>query len=298
MIEYLPRSKQHTELQLNQFGIEECIPGHFFGPAVRSHYLLHYVLSGEGFFEVGGIKYPLRKGQGFLISPDVFTYYQADTANPWSYCWVGFNGTSAELLLKQAGLTKDSPIFHYDRDDKIYQYLQLMNESREFRKARETRLTGLLYLLLSLLVEFSPATSPELKETRAEIYVEKVKDFIEMNYPEKITITDIAQFIGLNRSYLCSLFKQRMHISIQDYLIRYRINRACEIMGNAELSIADISRSVGYSDALLFSKMFKKLKGSSPKHYRAEILALSQDDSPKQILQIEEEHLFYSGFTP
>lgn len=31
MIEYLPRSKQHTELQLNQFGIEDCIPGHFLG---------------------------------------------------------------------------------------------------------------------------------------------------------------------------------------------------------------------------------------------------------------------------
>ncbi|WP_189031621.1 AraC family transcriptional regulator [Paenibacillus albidus] len=296
MIEYLPRSKQHTELQLTQFGIEDCIPGHFFGPAVRNHYLLHYVLSGEGFFEAGGIKYRLRKGQGFLISPDVFTYYQADTANPWSYCWVGFNGTSAEFLLKQAGLTKDSPIFHYDRDDMIYQYLQLMYESRGFHKARETRLTGLLYLLLSLLVESSPVTSPELKETRAEIYVEKVKDFIEMNYAEKITITDIAQFIGLNRSYLCSLFKHRMHLSIQDYLVRYRINRACEIMGNAELSIADISRSVGYSDALLFSKMFKKLMGSSPKYYRAEVLALTQDDSQNQNLQIEEEHFFYSGF--
>lgn len=273
MIEYLPRSKQHPELHLTQFGMEDCTPGHFFGPAVRSHYLLHYVLSGEGVFEVGGIQYRLRKGQGFLIFPDMITYYQADTANPWSYCWFGFDGTSAELLLKQAGLLKTSPIFHYDADDRIYRYLLLMNDSREFGKARETRLTGLLYLLLSLLVEFGPVTSPELKETRAEIYVEKVKDFIEMNYPQKITIEDIAQFIGLNRSYLCSLFKQRMQLSIQDYLIRYRINKACEMMGNAELSIADISRSVGYNDALLFSKIFKKVKGSSPKHYRAEAYA-------------------------
>ncbi|KWX72308.1 AraC family transcriptional regulator [Paenibacillus jilunlii] len=298
MIEYLPRSKQHTELHLTQFGIEECIPGHFFGPAVRNHYLLHYVLSGEGLFEVGGNRYRLRKGQGFLIFPDVITYYQADTADPWSYCWVGFNGTAAELLLKQAGLTNTSPIFHYGRDDMIYQCLQLMNESRGFHKARETRLTGLLYLLLSLLVEFGPVTSPELKETRTEIYVEKVRDFIEMNYPQKITIEDIAQFIGLNRSYLCSLFKQRMQISIQDYLIRYRINKACEMMGNAELSIADISRSVGYNDALLFSKMFKKVKGSAPKNYRAQIQAHFQNDSEESILQIEEEHLFYSGFLP
>ncbi len=61
--------------------------------------------------------------------------------------------------------------------------------------------------------------SPEVKETRAEIYVEQVKDFIEMNFPQSITVEDIAQYIGLNRSYLCSLFKERMSVSIQNYLI-------------------------------------------------------------------------------
>lgn len=85
-----------------------------------------------------------------------------------------------------------------------------------------------------------------------------------MNYAQKITIEHIANFIGLNRSYLCSLFKQQVNTSIQDYLVRYRINKACEMMGNAELSIGDISRSVGYNDSLLFSKIFKKVKGFSP----------------------------------
>ncbi|GIO29816.1 MULTISPECIES: AraC family transcriptional regulator [Paenibacillus] len=268
MIEYLPRSKHHAELHLTQFGVEDCIPGHYFGPAVRNHFLLHYILSGEGIFEVEGKRYSLGKGQGFLISPDVITYYQADAVNPWSYCWFGFNGTLAELLLKQAGLTMASPILYYDRNDMIYQYLQLMIESGKCRKARETRLTGLLYLLLSDLVESGPLTLPNPKESLAEIYVEKVKDFIEINYAQKMTVEDIAQFIGLNRSYLCSLFKQRTNTSIQNYLIRYRINKACEMMENAELSIGDISRSVGYNDPLLFSKVFKKVKGVSPKHYR------------------------------
>ncbi|EHB68126.1 helix-turn-helix transcriptional regulator [Paenibacillus lactis] len=90
-----------------------------------------------------------------------------------------------------------------------------------------------------------------------------------MNFSQKITIEDIAHFIGLNRSYLCSLFKRQMNVSIQDYLIRYRIDMACKMMGNAELSIGDIARSVGYSDPLLFSKMFKKIMGTSPKHYRS-----------------------------
>ncbi|SEK03947.1 AraC family transcriptional regulator [Paenibacillus polymyxa] len=278
MIEYLPRSKQHSELYLTQFGIEECIPSHFFGPAIRNHYLLHYILDGEGTFEVSGFSYRLRKGQWFLICPQVITYYQADVVNPWSYCWFGFNGSLAETLLKQAGLTMMSPILYFEGEHLIYQYLQQMNESSGYHKARETRLAGLLYSMLSELIEFSPATFSGQKEGRAEIYVEKVKDFIEMNYAQKITIEHIANFIGLNRSYLCSLFKQRVNTSIQDYLIRYRINKACEMMGNAELSIGDISRSVGYNDPLLFSKIFKKVKGFSPKHYRAETHAQMQND--------------------
>ncbi|MBD3922292.1 AraC family transcriptional regulator [Paenibacillus sp. PR3] len=272
MIEYLPRSKQHTELYLTQYGSEACSPGHFHGPAVRSHYLLHYIMDGEGIFEVGGTRYELRKGQGFLIGPDVVTYYEANTTNPWTYCWFGFDGVLADSLLKQAGLTLDSPIFHYEQDDRIYQYFTYMNESKRYHKARETHLTGLLYSLLSLLVEFGPAMPiSEHKESRAEIYVEKVKDFIETNYAQKITIEDIAQFIGLNRSYLCSLFHQELNTSIQDYLIRYRIHIACEMMGNAELTIGDIARSVGYYDPLLFSKMFKKVMGSSPRQYRFEV---------------------------
>ncbi|KAA9005470.1 AraC family transcriptional regulator [Paenibacillus spiritus] len=274
MIEYLPGSQQHSELHLTQFGREDCIPGHFFGPAIRTHYLLHYVLDGEGFYEVGGARYPLRQGQGFLICPGVITYYQASTSNPWSYCWFGFAGTSSELLLKQAGLSRNSPVFRYGKDNRIEQYLQWMQDSKGLGQAREAALTGLIYLLLSLLIESSPApsASAEPAGSRGELYAERVRSFIEMNYPYKITVEDIAQSIGLNRSYLCTLFKQSMHLSIQEYLIRHRIRKACEMMGNAELSIADISRSVGYNDALLFSKMFKKVKGSSPQHYRAELL--------------------------
>jgi len=92
--------------------------------------------------------------------------------------------------------------------------------------------------------------------------------FIETNYASKISVSDIARSIGLNRSYLNSLFKRQMNTSIQTYLMRFRIERACELMTNRLLTIGDIARSVGYDDPLLFSKVFRKLKGMSPREYR------------------------------
>ena len=58
----------------------------------------------------------------------------------------------------------------------------------------------------------------------------------------------------------------------QQYIISFRVNKACELMKNFKLSICDISRSVGYDDSLAFSKIFKKQKGMSPKKYREQFI--------------------------
>lgn len=62
-----PLNKQSLDLFLCYCGIEACQPGYSFGPSVRSHYLIHYILEGEGFYEVNGRRHHLKKHQGFLI---------------------------------------------------------------------------------------------------------------------------------------------------------------------------------------------------------------------------------------
>ncbi|AOZ94458.1 AraC family transcriptional regulator [Paenibacillus crassostreae] len=271
MIEYLFRNLQQPDLHLNHYGIEQCSTGHYHGPAVRDHYLIHYILEGSGIFVVGNHTYTLHKGEGFLICPGVITYYEADKDDPWKYGWVGFHGLQAESYLSQAGLSESYPTFRYDRDDQLVEYLESMSAINAVNTARDMRLTGFLYIILSLIVECAREPEESIlvsKANRKEAYIRKVLDFIEMNYSRKFTITQISDFIGLDRSYLCSIFKEYIHSSIQEYLIQYRMNKACELMSNQQLSIGDISRSVGYDDPLLFSKMFKKIKGSSPKVYR------------------------------
>jgi len=268
MIEFLPMSRLLKELYVTQFGEEDCAPGHYWGPAVRDHYLLHYVLDGKGVFETGGRRYELTKGQGFLIVPGTIAFYQADRLNPWSYCWIGFNGSLAGSLLHQAGLSMKSPILDFPEDRAVRDCIREMTESRRFGPAREYRLAGLLHMLLSEFIAAHPPVEIVRRDAWSEAYVEKVKDFIQLNYAQKITVEDIAAFAGLSRSYLCSLFRKSEGTSVQGYLVQYRMRKACELMGNPEFSIGDIARSVGYGDPLLFSKMFRKVMGVSPRQYR------------------------------
>lgn len=259
----------HTDLNMYRCGIEDCSPGHSWGPAVRDHFIIHYILGGKGIFQVDGIIYHLKKGDGFLICPGTVIYYQADLEDPWSYSWVGFHGLKAEAYLKQANLTAGNPVFRYDRDDFIKDCLEQMISTKSLVKSREIRLLGLLYIFLSQLIEISETGRfSGGSENRKETYIKKAIEFIEMNYSRKISISEISQHVGLDRSYLYSIFNEYLNTSPQEFLINYRMDKACELMQNASLSIGDVSRSIGYDDPLLFSKVFKKVKGQPPREYR------------------------------
>ena len=148
-----------------------------------------------------------------------------------------------------------------------------MKNVKEATKEGQLCLAGYLYMLFSKmlptenedgkLIEQSYATSKE--------YVAGAIDFIVKNYSNKMTVNDISEYIGLNRSYFGSIFKKHTNMSPQEFLIKFRLEKSSELLGNHKLSISDVARSVGYDDAMLFCKMFKKHYGLSPSEYRRKI---------------------------
>ena len=257
-----------TDLTMYQCGEEACAPGHCFGPWVRDHFLIHYILKGKGTFHVGDKIYSLHQGQGFLICPDVVTYYGADKKDPWHYIWVGFNGLKAETYLAQAHLNQENPIFDAGNNNYLTQCFRDMIATRHQQRAREIRLLGHLHLFFSHLIDLRKDI-PCVKnmQNRKEEYIRKAIEYIAKNYSRKITINELARYIRLDRSYLCCLFKEFLHQSPQTFLIHYRLNKACKLMEDTALSIGDIARSIGYEDPLLFSKIFKKYKQVTPSEY-------------------------------
>ena len=269
LITYMFRNDQFQDLQLLHYGTEPCTPRHHFGPAMRDYYKIHYILGGKGIFRVNGQTHELRKGQGFLIVPHSVVYYEADADDPWEYSWVAFEGNACEMLLSQAGLSEHQPVFSLEHNEEMRSCLHRIVHARDTRKGWEIGMLGLLYQFFSILA----ASSEQRHESKIEpftkdAYVTQVIDFIETNYANAVTVQSIASQVGLQRSYLCSLFKERMGSSIQSYLVHYRMRRAAELLLDQGFTIGDIARSVGYNDQLLFSKMFKKVMGSAPSRYR------------------------------
>lgn len=274
------RLDPNIDLKLYYCGTEDCTPGHSWGPALKDHYKIHFIHKGKGTFRVGSKLYSMSQGQGFLISPHVISSYIADQEDPWSYSWVAFNGMNAELYLSRAQLSNDHPIIHCVDLDEAQSSFQHMFEASTMKKSRDLRLLSALYQFLALLIdETALELSPVSVKHQQEIYVNTAIEFVENNYSRYVTIAELADFVSLDRKYLSKLFKDETGLSPQQFLIQYRMAKACQLMLNPTLSIGEISHSVGYKDQLLFSKMFKKLKGISPKSYR-ESEVFTEGNSP------------------
>lgn len=263
-----PLKKQSVDLFLSFCGKEDCTPGYSFGPAVRSQYILHYIVSGKGTYTSNNKTYTLTKNQGFLILPDTLTYYEADKEDPWSYMWIGFNGVKAETYLNYANLNSDNLIYEYSKDNILQYYINEMLKLKELTFSNELKLEGLLYLFMSTLASNKKNSINPKTYKSTDLYLEKSIEYIDNNYSNNIKINDIANHIGINRSYLTNIFKKNINMSPQEFLLNYRIDKACSLLKESNFSIKVIANSIGYSDPLTFSKIFKKIKGESPKSYR------------------------------
>jgi AraC-like DNA-binding protein len=243
-------------------GFEDCCGGHSFGPAVRQYYLLHYIRDGMGVFVRGGKEYRLTRGQCFLIRPDEVTYYRADDENPWHYIWIAFAGERASELLEAAGLG-NACTFENERVAGLFDelFLQISGGMLDGRQ-NELGMLSVLYALFASFPKDDPVPEP------GELYVAKVKDYVTKMISYPVTVRQLADYCGLERHYLCRVFKSRTGLTLQEYTLDCKMRRARELLLSTPLGIGDIARSVGYSDVYNFSRIFKKRFGSSPKKLR------------------------------
>ena len=281
------RNDKIGSLYVNCCGCSQTEGLHSFGPASKPHYLIHYILSGKGKFSIGGEVYPLEAGYGFLITPDELAFYQADEEEPWTYVWVGFSGTQAAEYIENIGLSVRQPVFKSDASEELYQIVKDMMEHNTFGLSNDLRRNGQLGVFLSVIAEGSRVEKAN-EADRANIYVRKAVSFIQSNYCNPIKVTDVAEYVCINRSYLYTLFQNSLGMSPQQFLTTFRITKATELLQLTALPIESIALSCGYRDPLVFTKAFRQMKKMSPSNYRKEMQKGGTRRNQEYLRQVEE----------
>ena len=278
--------EQSGSLYVNCCGLSQTEGLHSFGPALKPHYLVHYILSGKGRFSIGGKEYPLGAGYGFLITPDELAFYQADENDPWTYVWVGFSGVQAAEYINNIGLSVRQPIFKSEESEELYRIVKDMMEHNTYGLTHDLRRNGQLGVFLSIIAEGTKVAENDVD--RANTYVRKAVSFIQSNYCNPIRVTDVADYVCINRSYLYTLFQNSMGMSPQQFLATFRITKATELLQLTELPIESIALSCGYQDPLVFTKAFKQMKKMSPTSYRKEMQKGETRRNKEYLKQVED----------
>jgi AraC-like DNA-binding protein len=187
---------------------------------------------------------------------------------------VEFDGLKARELMTQAGLTFNDPVYTgkngEEREKMKDELLTLVRN----KNSPPLSIIGHLYLFISALITSSSLQKKASGGTRdgslRDFYIQKSLSFIERRYQDEIGIEDIAEFCNLDRSYMGKVFRSELNTSPQDFLIRFRINKSCELMKTTDRTIGEISVMVGYPNQFNFSRAFKRIMGASPREWRNE----------------------------
>lgn len=100
------------------------------------------------------------------------------------------------------------------------------------------------------------------------LVMKKACDYAEKNYMHEISLSQIAEYVGLSVSHFSALFKQHTNDSFINYLNQIRIDKAKELLCEPDLKIYQVAEIVGFSSVPYFNRVFKNTTGWSPNEYR------------------------------
>lgn len=137
----------------------------------------------------------------------------------------------------------------------------------EYNLMVKVKLLNMLVLLLRHYNYVLEERSPEDKNYEIKI-INKITDFVDNNYDKDIKLQELADIAHMNPTYFSTFFKKYNGLTLTEYIVRKRISRAIEYLKQTDKTILEISGLCGFNNSANFNKMFKKVTGLTPTHYR------------------------------
>lgn len=262
-------SFENSYLYIYTVGFEQTKSCHTYGPTKRSGYMIHYVYSGRGLFICEDREYSLSAGDFFFIDPTATIKYIADDKDPWSFYWVGFRGSMANYYLERTTVSKDNPIFTEPSDSQIIKSkMTKLIEISLISSDNDILLNACLLEIWHYLILMHPKEDYIQSKLHKNTIFNKAVNYLQNNYEKKIFISDLAQALSVDRTYLYKVFMNETGVSPKHFLTTIRLNKSKELLLQTDLPINVISNSIGFEDSGNFVKYFKKIENCTPSQFR------------------------------
>ena len=231
----------------------------------KESYEVFYTIDGRGVIEQGGRRTVLKRGSALLI--DCRTpqrYYTAEGVGRWHHLWAHIDGTGVDALATALAIDALKPVALAEPIAR--RQFSAIATNLETPGILSATVVGLA--IHELLAEMVGAAQATAETATGDSAVQRACSLIESAYAESITLDDMAHAAQISPSYLLKLFRKQLGATPYEYLLRYRITRAKELLAETDRRVGDIARAVGFNSESNFSYRFSQMVGQSPRAYR------------------------------
>jgi AraC-like DNA-binding protein len=238
-------------------------------------YHILYIIEGTGYVTLGEKRYKMVAGNVLIFHPwQVREYGLHRNVDSRSY-YLHFNGDACEEIMERLKLYGGC-VYNIGISLTLTGLLDsLINEFRLKTEHYEYMCQSHLLSILTLISRKLSDTSHGSSEVKKRI--NEMCKYIYENCSKIESVSELAQMAHLSESRFSHLFSKTVGVSPKSYLLRAKIDVSKEILANTDLSIAQISASVGFKDQNYFSRAFKRFAGTSPTEYRRNFTEIPQN---------------------
>jgi AraC-like DNA-binding protein len=226
---------------------------------VIQNYDLSYVVGGSARYKIDGLYYNLESGDLICTPPGSAREGATFADRPVQVYAVDFFLRDPENRPLRLPFPVKTRIGR--KRDLIRYFNELSLTWIEKQPGYTLKIHGLLLLILHRLYELCVY---RLESPGDDNRIRKAIRYIAANYPQKITVEDLAELTKLEPHYFNTLFKRKTGLSMHQYLIKTRIRNAYDMLLGGEYRVAEIAELCGYTDVYHFCKQFKTIMRLSP----------------------------------
>jgi len=257
------------DVMVTHIGAYQTAPHHFVDRAKggREHILI-VCQGGQGVCSVQNRAYAMTTGHAIILPSGVPHRYWADETDPWKIFWVHFTGAKKRDYVAMLGLTPQNPVCWLHDLSRVAEAFE-----ETYRHAlggyTDTDLFGLSTGLSRLFgICRLSQRALDVRRRQTEDRVLKTVHYMSANLDRPLTLTQLARVAAWSPTHYSMVFQRQLNLPPIEYLLRLKIQRACERLRTRDERIADIAADLGYADAFYFSRLFRRRVGSSPTVYR------------------------------
>ncbi len=247
-----------------------CFPRASTHGRTRTHGAEQHVVivcaAGRGTCTVPSGVHAVQAGQALVIPAGLPHRYEADAKEPWTIWWLHLVGQQVPALLAASGATPDQPVVGMGDPSRVIALIDTVIRRMERDETMSALLasSGAAWHAMALLA----ADRRTITRQQADP-VDATIEHLRANVSTRISLPDLARMAGLSVSHYSALFRRATGYGALEYQTRLRMGTARELLDTTDRSVASVAAQVGFTDALYFSRQFRRIHGMSPTEYRS-----------------------------